>query len=88
MSIVDRKPNDVTLVDFVAARDEFVPAASRPPDAQSSPVAAHDDASGPVARFIAALRQGGTTDPNRFMLHDRAVYQEFRVSAERQAMKR
>ena len=86
MSIVDIKRNDATLGAFVAEQIEVAPAATRAPSPLAPTVATRENVSRRVTRFVAALRQGGTTGRNGFMLHDRAVYQEFRVSAERQAM--
>lgn len=80
MSIVDIKRKDATLGDFVAEQIEVAPSALAPA------VATRENVNSRVTRFAAALRQGAATGRNGFILHDRALYQEFRVSAERQAM--
>jgi hypothetical protein len=87
MSIVDTKRNDGALVDIVV--EELAPTTVAPRvSSVEVPLSAEarESVSSRVARFFVALRHNSTTGKNGFMLQDRAIYEEFRVSAARQAM--
>jgi hypothetical protein len=87
MSIVDTKRNGTALVDF--AVEDLAPTAAAPRVSNVEvPLSAEarESVSSHIARFFAALRHSSTIGKNGFMLRDRAVYEEFRASAARQAM--
>ena len=96
MSIVDTRRNDATHVDFVVEESLDYPVAPRATTSQVTAttqtaatvgdVHARETWSTRIARFLTALAHHNASGKNGFMLQDRAVYEEFRASAERQAM--
>jgi hypothetical protein len=87
MSIVDTKRNDAPFTDLVVEEIETTTVAPRV-SILGAPlgVEVRESPSRRIARYFTALRQNSTMGHNGFMMQDRAVYDEFRVSAERQAM--
>ena len=96
MSIVDTRRNNATHVDFVVQESLDSPVAPRAMTSRATAttqiaatvgdVHARETWSTRIARFLTALAHHNASGKNGFMLQDHAVYEEFRASAERQAM--
>ena len=86
MSIIDTTRKNAARVDFTAEEIVTVSGASRGATLATPVAFARESTRSRFTRFLAALGHNSTMGKNGFLMQDRAVFEEFRVSAQRQAM--